>query len=249
MALSNKTFCWNGIVTSDEARTVAFFTEVLGWKSQQMEMEGNTMTMLANGERPLAHLRTPEDGEPSWWNNYLRVEDVDAVIAAIEKHGGKVIVPGTDIPPGRFATVQTPTGATFSLFRERDPEDTDMDVGVGNLHWVDLHSSKIDDDLAFLNDALGLPTQEMDMPSGKYHLLAPDTATRGGAMQGMNPGAPSHWVAWVQVESVDDTLNRVGNHGGEVLAPAWDAQGVGRMSIVRDPVGVAFGVIQPPAES
>ena len=60
------------------------------------------------------------DGVPSHWNNYLRVENVDESARSAEAAGGKVLVPGTDIPPGRFCVVASPSGATFSLFREAD---------------------------------------------------------------------------------------------------------------------------------
>jgi len=246
MALSNNTFCWNGIISTDPAKTVAFFPEVLGWTHQTMDMGGEQVSMLANNGRPLAHVRTPSmEGEPSWWNNYLRVADVDASAAAVSASGGKVVVPPTDITPGRFSTITTPSGAYLTLFHEADGEDTDAPVGTGDLHWVDLHSQDIDADLEFIHTALGMKTQEMPMPTGPYHILEPETATRGGAMTAQNPAAPSMWLAWIAVDNIEETLARVGRHGGQVIAPAWDAQGVGRMAIASDPAGVVFGVVTP----
>ena len=247
MALSNDTFCWNGIVSTDPQRTLAFFPEVLGWTVQEVEMGGEAAQMFANAGRPLAHVRQPQmDGEPSWWNNYLRVDDVDAKAAAAKAAGGAILVPPTDIPPGRFSTVKTPSGAVFTLFHEANAEDADAPQGVGNVHWVDLHSTDISADLAFIA-ALGIETREMPMPTGPYYLLNPEGATRGGAMAGQNPQAPSMWLAWVEVENIDETAQRVQNHGGTMLAPAWDAEGVGRMAIASDPTGVTFGLITPPA--
>ncbi|MCA9707307.1 MAG: VOC family protein [Myxococcales bacterium] len=248
MALSNNTFCWNGIVSSDSARTLAFFPEVLGWSVQEIDMGGDTVQMLASAGTPLAHVRGPQaPGERSWWNNYFRVEDVDATVAAVKKAGGTVVVPPTDIPPGRFSTVATPSGAHLSLFREANPEDTDKPSTTGFIHWVDLHSKDLERDLAFIHEGLGLATSEFPMPSGAYHILNPEGRTRGGAMEGKNPEAPSMWLAWVAVDDVDQTLERVTRHGGKVLAPAWDADTVGRMAIAADPTGVAFGIITPPA--
>lgn len=247
MALSNNTFCWNGIVSTDVAKTLAFFPEVLGWTVQKIDMGGTPTSMLANGGKPLAHVRAPQmDAEPSWWNNYLRVQDVDATAAAVTKAGGKVVVPPTDIPPGRFATVATPSGAHFSLFHEANADDTDNEPGPGNIHWVDLHSKGLKADLEFIHTALGIETREMPMPMGAYYILNPEGKTRGGAMAGQNPEAPSMWVAWVEVPNVDETTKKVERHGGKLLAPAWDAEGVGRMAIVSDPAGVVFGVITPP---
>ena len=248
MALSNNTFCWNGLISSDPAKTLAFFPEVLGWQRQTIEMDGETVEMLANDNEPLAHVRGPAAaGEPSWWNNYFRVDDVDAVAKKAAAAGGKILVEPTDIGPGRFATIATPSGASLSLFHERNPEDKDAEVKAGNIHWVDLHSKDIEADLGFIRDGLGLKTNEMPMPNGPYHILEPDSATRAGAMTGQNPNAPSMWLAWVQVEDVDGALDRVGRHGGQVLAPAWDAEGIGRMVIASDPVGVVFGLIRSPA--
>lgn len=248
MALSNNTFCWNGIISTNPAKTLAFFPEVLGWTHQDIDMGGEKVSMLSNEGRPLAHVRTPQmEGEPSWWNNYLRVDDVDAVAAKVAAAGGKVVVEPTDIVPGRFATITTPSGAFMTLFKEANTEDADAPVGVGELHWVDLHSTAIDEDLTFIHDALGLKTQEMPMPTGPYHILEPETPTRGGAMTGQNPKAPSMWMAWIQVEDVEATLGRAERNGGAVVAPAWDAEGVGRMAIIADPAGVTFGVIKPPA--
>lgn len=249
MSLSNNTFCWHGIVSTDTAKTLAFFPEVLGWTVQEIDMGGDKATMFANAGKPLAHVRGPAmDAEPGWWNNYLRVADVDGVAAAVTKGGGKVVVPPNDIPPGRFATVATPSGAHFSLFCESNSDDTDSEPATGNIHWVDLHSKDLEADLEFIHGALGLETREMPMPAGAYHIINPDGKTRAGAMVGQNPDAPSMWLAWVEVESVDETTSRVERHGGKLLAPAWDAQGVGRMAIASDPTGVVFGLITPPAK-
>lgn len=247
MALSNNTFCWNGIVSTDTKKTLAFFPEVLGWTVQEIEMGGSPTSMLANNGSPLAHVRSPQaPQEPSWWNNYLRVEDVDATLARVKQHGGEIVVPPTDIPPGRFSTIKTPSGAHFSLYRESQSDDADREPTTGNIHWVDLHSTDIDADLAFIRDGLGLKTQSMPMPTGPYHILNPEGATRGGAMKGQNPQAPSMWVAWVAVEDVDQTVERVTRNGGKVLAPVWNAETVGRMAIAADPTGVVFGLITPP---
>ncbi|MCR9161624.1 MAG: VOC family protein [Nannocystaceae bacterium] len=246
MALSNNTFCWSGLVTSDAEASVGFLTGVFGWTREEVDMGDGPMTLLANDGSQFAHIRAPEQGEPTWWNNYLRVENVDGAAETLHSRGGEVVVPPTDIPPGRFATVKMPSGAFFSFYREANADDGDHPIGPGHVHWVDLHSTALDDDLQALM-ALGFTTQTMEMPGGAYHLLSPGTPTRGGAMKSMNPQAPSMWLAWIEVESADDTAGAIESKGGSILAPAWDADGVGRMVIARDPVGLVFGVIQPPA--
>ncbi|MXZ03069.1 MAG: VOC family protein [Chloroflexi bacterium] len=52
---------------------------------------------------------------PSHFMVYFRVEDCDASAAKAAELGGMVCVPPTNIPPGRFAVLNDPQGATFSI--------------------------------------------------------------------------------------------------------------------------------------
>lgn len=241
MAIANFTFCWYGIVSEDLDKTLAFFPEVLGWRVETVEMGGETMPVLYNDNGQFAHVRPAQmDEEPAWLNTYLRVDDVDAAVAMVQEAGGNVLVPATDIPPGRFATVTTATGAAFSLFKE-GPDGTG--AAPGAIGWVDLHSTDIGTDLAFLH-ALGIQTSEMPMPQGAYYILNPESETQAGAMQGQHPEAPSMWMAWAVTDDADAALQRVKNNGGVVVSEAWDVPGVGRLAIAQDPGGVVFGLLQ-----
>jgi uncharacterized protein len=46
---------------------------------------------------------------------YFAVDNCDAAVAKVAELGGKVTVPPTDIPPGVFALVTDPQGATFGV--------------------------------------------------------------------------------------------------------------------------------------
>jgi predicted enzyme related to lactoylglutathione lyase len=75
---------------------------------------------------------------------------------------------------------------------------------------------------------------------------------RGGAMQAMQPEVPSMWLTWFSVDDADAAVGRITNNGGTLLAPLMDMPGVGRMGlgrmgVVADPTGAAFGVIKPAA--
>ena len=246
MAYDNNKFCWHGIISTDTAKAEAFYSEVLGWKAMKVDMGGEKATMFSNNDIPRAHLGAPQmDGEPSHWSNYLRVTDVDAAVAASTKAGGTVLVPPTDIPPGRFSMVKLPSGAVLSLFRETG-EASNAPNDVGGIHWTELQSTDVEADLAWLEAALGVTHTTMPMPQGNYYLLNVGETQVGGAMASM-PGAPSMWLAWIHVEDVDETLERVTNHGGQAFTPLMDAPGIGRMAVVSDSTGAAFGIITPAA--
>lgn len=207
-----------------------------------------TATVFMSNDEGIAHLAEPQSpGVPSHWNNYLRVEDVDASSAAVTKSGGTVLVPPTDFPPGRFSMVASPSGATFALFREASDESKHSADGPGRIHWVELHSQDLNADIAWLTSAFGFETDDMPMPNGAtYKLLKHEGVARAGAMESQGANTPSMWLAWFEVTDVDVAVDTAKARGGTVLAPVMDMPGVGRMAMVQDPTGGVFGVITPP---
>lgn len=249
MPYQNQKFCWHGVISTNAERAKAFYPEVLGWKVMTAPMGDTEATMFAAGGVPRLHLSEPHmPGVPSHWENYLRVADVDASTRAAAEHGGKVMVPPTDIPPGRFSVVTSPSGAVLHLFHEADEgRSENPPAGPGSIHWTELHSTDVDADLAWLKGTLGVTVESMPMPNGgAYYLLNGESGPLGGAMAAMNPGAPAYWLTWVEVDNADDALDRVKRHGGTGMTPVMEMPDIGRMAVVADPTGAVFGVITPP---
>ena len=57
-------------------------------------------------------------------------------------------------------------------------------------------------------------------------------------------GEPLNHVG-IQVDDLDATLGRVGEHGGRSVSDTFEDPAVGRMAVVADPSGATFGLIQP----
>jgi predicted enzyme related to lactoylglutathione lyase len=67
-----------------------------------------------------------------------------------------------------------------------------------------------------------------------------------GGMYKMGPefqGAPSHWMAYVAVEDVDERARLVWELGGKVCVPPTDIPNVGRFCVVNDPTGATISLI------
>ena len=245
MPYKNQKFCWFGIISTDVDRAKAFYTETLGWKSMVMTMGGTEATIFLANEVPIAHLASPAmSGVPSHWNNYFRVKDVDATAKAAKEHGGDIAFPPTDIPPGRFSIVTSPSGAALSLFHEADPSSENAPDGEGSICWTELHSTDMQADLKWLSDALGIESESTPMPDGEYYMLKGENGPAGGAMKQRVEGAPAFWLSWVAVADVDETLERITRHGGRGLTPIFEDPKVGRMAVVADPTGGPFGIIK-----
>ena len=246
MAYETNRFCWHGLISKDSEKSKAFYGEVLGWKTETMQMGGDSAEMFVVADVPMAHMREPHEGEPSFWNNYLRVEDVDASTKSAVDNGGKQLAPPMDIPPGRFSVVQSPSGAVFSLFHEADVNTAQHHPGgLGSVHWVELHSQDLDKDLQWLKQTFNYELGEMPMPDGTYHLLNYGDHPRGGAMKAMMAEAPSMWLTWFSVDNCDAALTRVNNNGGKAFGEPMTMDGIGKMFVAADPQGAVFGIIEP----
>ena len=55
---------------------------------------------------------------------------------------------------------------------------------------------------------------------------------------------PAHWMIYFSVESCDTAVNKVASLGGQVCVPATDIPDVGRFSVICDPQGAVFSVIE-----
>ena len=109
---------WNELMTSDLAKTKAFYSATFGWgwggsdEYAEAQVDGRTVA----GVMP----RPPDMPAevPDSWSVYFGTADVDGDCTRATGLGATVIVPPTDIPgTGRFAMLLDPQGAAFGLFK------------------------------------------------------------------------------------------------------------------------------------
>ena len=114
-------FVWFEGMTPDAKGSKKFYTELLGWKVEEMTMPNMPpYNRLAVGERGIGGIMEtdPKQGVPPHWLGAVHVESVDATMATAKKHGAKEMMPPTDIPGiGRFAILMDPQGATFGILK------------------------------------------------------------------------------------------------------------------------------------
>jgi predicted enzyme related to lactoylglutathione lyase len=85
-------------------RARLFYSTLLGWKIEPSAMEGMTAMQYHDISTGVARKGTMNSGglykrhmnEPVL--DFVEVEDIDAVAAKVEKLGGKITMPKTDIP-------------------------------------------------------------------------------------------------------------------------------------------------------
>jgi predicted enzyme related to lactoylglutathione lyase len=113
--------CWNELITTDLEKSKAFYKAVFGWDGEDQGPPGGPPAYTewklsgrsVGGMMPKNDMM-PADMPPNW-GVYFAVPDTDAAVEKIKKLGGSVLVPPTDIEPGRFAVVMDDQGAPFNV--------------------------------------------------------------------------------------------------------------------------------------
>lgn len=109
---------WIECLSSDPTTARAFYEALLGWKGE--EGSGGYVVFTLDGERVGGLMSTPVSlpaDSPSYWLVYFAVDDVTAACAAAPDAGAVVLEPVHDIPEGRFAVLEDPTGAVFAVYQ------------------------------------------------------------------------------------------------------------------------------------
>jgi predicted enzyme related to lactoylglutathione lyase len=246
MAVPQGRFSWFELATTDVDDARAFWSEVSGLGQSTMEMGDRKYHMLVQGDRPVAGVVEPQmPNVPPSWLSYWEFHEIDERVQAVQKHGGTVHVPPTDIPTvGRFAVVADPQGATFALFKSA-PEGADPGDA---FHWNELWAKDATAVVPFYTKALGLEQQQMPNANGPgpYYIFKFDGTQVGGALTSPpKDKVPPMWLPYLRVDDADAAVARAKAMGGRVIADVMNVEGIGRFGIVADRQGAVLGLIKP----
>ena len=235
------TFVWHEHVSADPQRAQQFYADLLGWEYAEFG-EGYTV-INADGQ---GHGGFPPamEGPPPHWVGSVQVDDTDSVVEKVGAGGGTVVMGPMDIPDvGRYAVIADPQGAVFSVIQITGEGGM---MGKGVFVWDELATSDVNAAKTFYSDVLGWSSEGMDMGGGfTYTIFKHPNAEQGvgGAMpQGEAPA--TMWLCYINAPDIDATTAKAKELGGTVIREPWDIENVGRIAILVDPTGAAFGLFK-----
>jgi uncharacterized protein len=246
-------FIWHELVTTDPDAASGFYSKVVSWKTQDSGMPSYTLWMA--GKTQVGGLTGLPDGaaagSPPHWIVYIATPDVDATVAEAERLGGKVVKGGTDIPNmGRFAVLADPQGATFAVYTPPGPppEGSGGSGGPGEFTWHELSTTDYAAALDFyveLFDWEKGPARDMGA-MGIYQIIEQHGAQVGGIYNLRAPSTPPHWLSYVRVADCEKATAAAKAAGGRVLHGPIEVPGGSWITMLMDPQGGAFAVVEPP---
>lgn len=113
-------------------------------------------------------------------------------------------------------------------------------LAAGAPCWADLTSTDHAASLAFYCELFGWSAETPDASMGWYANFLRD----GERITGSMPGEVDAWTVYFATTDAEATAARAAAVGGAVHAPAMDVTDLGRMAVLGDPGGAAFGLWQ-----
>jgi predicted enzyme related to lactoylglutathione lyase len=105
-------FCYSELHTRDLPRAKAFYSELFGWKFEDLPVPGMqyaTLQGVPGGAMA--------DNVPPQWLTYVSVDDVAQSATLSQKLGARLVTGKTEVKGmGYFAVVDDPTGARVALW-------------------------------------------------------------------------------------------------------------------------------------
>jgi uncharacterized protein len=247
------TFSWVENATTDQHGAKSFYAQLLGWEYDDNPVGDDVVYSMAKlGDKFVAAISPQmgderEQGVPPHWNNYVTVEDVDAVAGRVTALGGQLLAPPFDVlDVGRMAVLMDPTGAVLCLWQPRRHIGAGLVNVPGALTWNELATRDPDTAKTFYGELFrwGFESVGEGVP---YWVIRNGDRSNGGIRligDELPAEVPAHWLPYFVVEDVDAALEKVTANGGQVLAPKMSVTETGSFAAVRDPAGAVFAIYE-----
>lgn len=238
---------WVDLATSDAPGARAFYSKVFGWDVavNPDPQYGGYARATINGRDAAGIAPTQSPDQPTAWSLYIGTDDIDGLARRVTDAGGTVAAPAFDVgDQGRMAVFQDPSGAFISAWQATRMGGFQAD-GANAFGWAEVSARGVDRVLPFYQRVFGWTPKPTGSPDQPYVEFQVDGESIGGAVEtnAMAPAdMPSYWLVYFTVDDVDATYRKaLDARGREMLSP-MDFPG-GRMAILSDPQGAAFGLL------
>jgi uncharacterized protein len=114
--------------------------------------------------------------------------------------------------------------------------------------WNELATSNVDAAKDFYGKLLGWQFTDHTMGDTTYTMIKSGDEAFAGIWQipsEKRDQIPPHWMSYILVNDVEDTLEKAKSLGADVRVPVTKADNKGRFAIVTDPTGAHIAFWEP----
>jgi uncharacterized protein len=238
-------------MTTDVAAAKAFYSKVVGWGTKDAFTPDQSHSLftvggaLAGGVTGLPEEARRTGGTPIWIG-YVGVDDVDATVDRIERLGGAVHVPPTNIGDiSRFSVVTDPQMAFLAVLTWRRPDQREPAAPAEprRVGWHELLAADSETALSFYGEIFNWRKAQAEPgPSSPYRLFSVGGQTIGGMLTKPPSVSVPHWLYYFNTGDIDAAAKRVKSGGGQVLGNPVEVPSGSWIVRCVDPQGAVFAL-------
>jgi uncharacterized protein len=245
-------FIWYELLTTDVEAARVFYTAVVGWGTRDASAPGMPYTLFTAADASVCGLMSLSDdarrmGAVPSWMGYVGVDDVDAMADRVQRLGGVVHVPPTDIPDvSRFSIVADPQMATLALFKgfRAAQEPPSEPRTSGRVGWHELFAADWETAWAFYRELFSWQKADTDTGAmGTYQLFSAGGETIGGMFTKPAAVPVPFWLYYFNVVDIDIAMRQVKAGRGAILNGPIEVPGDRWILQCADPQGAMFALV------
>ncbi|MBV9023466.1 MAG: VOC family protein [Streptomycetaceae bacterium] len=244
--------CWISLATSDIDTAKSFYAELFGWSYDDTGEAGGGYQMATLAGEQVAGIDPKPPGEPGpdAWLTFLWADNVDSVVRKLQESGGTLAMEPMDVmDQGRMAIAIDPVSAVFGLWQGGAHRGAGLANEPGTFVWNDCLATDPDRARTFYQQIFGYEYESVEAGLPDYTTFKVAGRPVGGI--GAQPpevpqGVPSFWNTYFSVEDIDQSVAKIRELGGEIIAGPH-TKPFGRFAVARDQGGASFCVHTAPS--
>lgn len=238
---------WIDLAAKDAAAERLFYARLFDWDIEVNPdpQYGGYAIARIDGDDVAGIGPAMSPGQPTAWSLYIGSDDLDGLSKRITDAGGTVVMAPFDVgDQGRMAAYQDPSGAFISAWHGTRMGGFQTQ-GPNSFGWAEVNAHGVEKVVPFYQQVFGWAPKTSGSGRDAYTEFLIDGESTLGATE-MSPAfpasVPSHWLIYFTVDDVDAAHKKAIEAGASELVAPMDFS-FGRMSIVSDPEGAAFGLL------
>lgn len=244
-------FCWVDFVARDMMAAVNFYSDLFDWRVEtQNTGDSYPYAMCFKNGYVVAGImemrdEMRENGMPPTWNSYVSVNDVVEVTELAQDLGGTIVTPPMRVGDEWLAGIQDPTGGILGLWQPGSHHGATLVNRPDSFCWNDLNTHNAGTAMRFFRELFGWGFEEDTQSKGTYYVIQNGDRGNGGLLEMTKKwdSMPTHWMVYFDVADIDRACARLESLGGKVHQGPFKTP-TGEMSVVADPRGASFYLIQ-----
>ena len=241
---------WHDLLTHTPDESRRFYTELFGWEFERPGIGGpRGYELIRHNGRLIGGMvdsNLLREGENvSQWITVISVDDVAAATASVEREGGQVLTPPTDVGErGTLAVATGSEGAVFAMVQTRDGDPRDYEPVMNGWLWNELWTNDVEGSTTFYGNVLGYNVDDRQPEDADvtYRLFTSGDTPRAGVLANPFEDEQPVWVNYIRVDDPATITAGVEALGGRVIVEARDRSIGGKVALVVGPSGAGVAL-------